>query len=88
MAENLIRKIEEKQKIVEKPSFKVGDTVRVLSYRECPADTGIFKTQHQAFIYLNTFGFSFNNFEVHLYGIAYSKGRFFDNLLFFFNLTN
>ena len=29
MAENLIRKIEEKQKIVEKPSFKVGDTVKV-----------------------------------------------------------
>lgn len=29
MADNLIRKIEEKQKIVEKPSFKVGDTVKV-----------------------------------------------------------
>ena len=29
MAENLIRKIEEKQKSVEKPSFKVGDTVKV-----------------------------------------------------------
>ncbi|MGP1431040.1 MAG: 50S ribosomal protein L19 [Treponema sp.] len=29
MAENLIRIIEEKQKIVEKPTFKVGDTVKV-----------------------------------------------------------
>ncbi|MEL3906405.1 MAG: 50S ribosomal protein L19 [Treponema sp.] len=29
MAENVIRKIEEQQKLVEKPSFKVGDTVKV-----------------------------------------------------------
>ena len=63
-------------------------TVRIFSYGKCSSDSGIFKTDYQALINLNSLGLSFNDFKVNFNRISYTEnGRVF-SLLLSFNFHN